>query len=265
MKPLRALKTRTERHPLIFALLLLLTLIGLTLLARSAIPSAPIGDVSDLSPEALTEPTALDRVATALRNADTLFWTLALALAAGLIVLLGLWREAGFGSPRWRNLRLLLFPLAVCAFALSDGFLLPDPGPLFTGLLVVFIAVLAEEAIFRGLLWRAFIPRGPLIAVAVTSALTGLLFLARSTTDIAPEATRLTLAAICGGVIFGALRWRLASVWPVVAVHAALAYVPTVSALGSTKYPVLVWTSTLGFVLYGLFLLRNRRVRADGG
>lgn len=265
MRPIRALKTRTERHPLVFASLLLLALFGLTLLARTAIPSAPVGDVSDLSPEALAEPTALDRVITALRNADTLFWTMALALAAALIALLGLWREAGFGSPRWRNLRLLVFPLAVCAFALSDGFLLPDPGPLFAGLLVVFVAVLAEEAIFRGLLWRIFIPRGPLLAVAATAALTGVLYLVRSTTDVAPEAVRLTLAAVCGGVMYGALRWRLASVWPVVAVHAALAYVPTISALGSTKYPILVWTSTLGFALYGLFLLRNRRVRADGG
>lgn len=263
MKPIHALETWTERHPLILASLLLLALFGLTLLSRAAVPSTPIGDISDLSPEALAEPTTLDRVVTALRNADTLFW--ALGLAAAVIALLGLWREAGFKAPRWRNLHLLLFPLAVCAFALSDGFLLPDPGPLITGLLVVFIAVLAEEAIFRGLLWRAFIPRGPVLAVAVTSALTGLLFVARSTTDVAPEAARLTLAAVCGGVMYGALRWRLASIWPVVVVHVALAYVPTISALGSTKYPVLVWTSTLGFVLYGLFLLRNRRVRTDGG
>lgn len=102
--------------------------------------------------------------------------------------------------------------------------------------------------------------RGP-----ATSALTGLLSLARSTTDVAPEATRLALAAFCGAVMYGALRWRLASVWPVVIVHAALAYVPTVSTLGSTKYPILIWISTLGFALYGLLLLRNHRVRADGG
>ncbi|HET7478591.1 MAG TPA: CPBP family intramembrane glutamic endopeptidase [Rubrobacteraceae bacterium] len=253
-----------QRHPLLFALSILAALVGLTLVARTLLPSAPIGDVSGLSPEALKPPSPLQQAITAIKNADNLFWVLALALAALLLTALGWWREAGFRAPRWRKLYLLVFPLAVCAFALSDGFLLPDKGPLVAGLLVVFIAAIGEEAVFRGLLWRVFVPRGPVWAVVVTSLLTGALYLARSTNDALPEAIRLSAVAACGGFTYGALRWRTASIWPVVGVHAALAYVPTVAALGSTKYPILVWISTLGFVLYGLLLLRNRRVRADG-
>ncbi len=253
------------RRPFVFSVVLLVALLALTLVARILLPAAPIGDVSGLSSEALEPPSLLEQSITALKNADNLFWVLALALAAVVLTLLGWWHEAGFRRLRWRKLYLILFPLAVCAFALSDGFLLPDAGPLVTGLLVVFIAALGEEAIFRGLLWRAFIPRGPLQTVVITSVLTGVLYLARATNDALPEAIRLTTVAACGAVTYGAIRWRTASIWPAVFVHAALAYVPTISALGSAKYPVLVWISTLGFVLYGLFLLRNRRVRLDGG
>lgn len=259
------MRNLATRHPFVFSIILILALLALTLVARILLPSAPIGDVSGLSSEALEPPSLLEQSIAALKNADNLYGVLALALAAVVLTLLGWWREAGFRRPRWRKLYLILFPLAVCAFALSDGFLLPDAGPLVTGLLVVFIAALGEEAIFRGLLWRAFIPRGPLQTVILTSALTGALYLARSTNDALPEAIRLTTVAACGAVTYGAIRWRTASIWPAVFVHAALAYVPTISALGSAKYPILVWVSTLGFVLYGLFLLRNRRVRSDGG
>lgn len=134
-----------------------------------------------------------------------------------------------------------------------------------TGLIVVFIAALGEEAILRGLPWRVFIPRGPLQTVIIMSILTGALHIARSTNDALPEVIRLMTVATCGAFTYGAIRWRTASIWPAVFVHAALAYVPTISALGSAKYPILVWVSTLGFVVYGLFLLRSRRVRSDGG
>lgn len=253
------------RHPFVFSVILLVTLVVLTVAARILLPSTPVGDISGLSTEALEPPSLLEQSITALKNADNLFWLLALAFAAVVLTLLGWWHGAGFRQPRWRKLYLLLFPLAVCIFALSDGYLLPDAGPLVTGLLVVFVAALGEEAIFRGLLWRAFIPRDPVQTVIITSVLTGVLYLARSTNDAVPEAIRLTTVATCGAFTYGAIRWRTASIWPAVFVHTALAYVPTISALGSAKYPILVWVSTLGFVLYGLFLLRNRRVRSDGG
>lgn len=259
------MRNLVTRRPFVFSAVLVLTLLALTLVARLLLPSAPVGDVSGLTAEALQPPSLLEQSITALKNADNLFWVLTLALAAGLLTLLGWWREAGLRLPRWRKLYLLLFPLAVGVFSLSDGFLLPDAGPLVTGLLVAAIAALGEEAIFRGLLWRAFISRGALQTVVITAVLTGVLYLARSTNDALPEAIRLTTVATCGAVTYGAIRWRTASIWPAVFIHAALAYVPTISALGSAKYPILVWVSTLGFVLYGLFLLRNRHVRSDGG
>ncbi|MBA2510808.1 MAG: hypothetical protein H0V28_04935, partial [Rubrobacteraceae bacterium] len=60
-------------------------------------------------------------------------------------------------------------------------------------------------------------------------------------------------------------RWRTASLWPVILVHAAFAFAMDVSTLGTVTYPIVMLLSTLGFVFYGLLLLRNQKVRADGG
>ena len=109
------------RRPFVFSVVLLVALLALTLVARILLPAAPIGDVSGLSSEALEPPSLLEQSITALKNADNLFWVLALALAAVVLTLLGWWHEAGFRRLRWRKLYLILFPLAVCAFALSHA------------------------------------------------------------------------------------------------------------------------------------------------
>jgi hypothetical protein len=39
----------------------------------------------------------------------------------------------------------------------------------------------------------------------------------------------------------------------------------SIATLGTFTYPLMMLLSTLGFVAYGLYLLRNPQVRADGG
>jgi membrane protease YdiL (CAAX protease family) len=102
--------------------------------------------------------------------------------------------------------------------------------------------------------------------MVLTSLLAGALALGRAATDDPwPEAVRLTALTVCGGFTYAALRWRTGSLLPVIAVHAAFAFAVDIAALGSVTYRITMLLSTLGFVFYGLFLLRNRRVRADGG
>ncbi len=252
---------------MIFSLLFVLGLFSLTLLSRSVIPSAPIGDVSKLSPEALKPPTAPQQALATIKTADTLFWTLTLLLVALLLSALGWWSQAGFNRPsRWQNLYLLIFPAVIIVFTLSDGFLLPSPLQLLSGLLVLSIAVLGEEAVFRGFLWRILISAGPLWTVILTSLLSGALYLARSATGGPwPEALRLAAFATCAGLTYGALRWRTRSIWPPILIHIPLAYAPGIATIGSAKYPIFILASTIGLLLYGLFLLRNRKIRADGG
>ncbi|MDP9439881.1 MAG: hypothetical protein M3P49_14260, partial [Actinomycetota bacterium] len=76
---------------------------------------------------------------------------------------------------------------------------------------------------------------------------------------------RLTALTVCGGFTYAALRWRTGSLLPVIAVHAAFAFAVDISTPGTLTYRITMLLSTLGFVFYGLFLLRNRQVRDDGG
>jgi membrane protease YdiL (CAAX protease family) len=99
-----------------------------------------------------------------------------------------------------------------------------------------------------------------------TSVLAGILEFGRTATDGPwPEAVRVTSLALCGGFTYAALRWRTASLWPVILVHAAFAFAVDIATLGAITYRITLVLSTLGFVAYGVFLLRNREARADGG
>lgn len=254
------------RHPIVFSLLVALTLYGLLVLSRAAAPTAPVGDVGDLTPEQIRQPTELEQAISSVRNVETLYLVSALTLAAALLTGLGWWRDAGFNRPsRWSNLVLLWFPLLVISLTLSGGVRFSGPFLLAATVLVVLLTTLGQELVFRGVLWRALVQAGLVKAVVITSLLGGLLTLARTTASGPwPEAVYLTATATCGGFTYAALRWRTASIWPSIFVNFLLVLAIDVATVRSTVYPYLLLTNTLGFVAYGLFLLRNRRVRADG-
>lgn len=254
-----------QRRPVLFCLLVTLALFALTVLSRVSFPRAPVGNIKKLPQKAFEPPTGLDRVVSDLKSPEVLFWGLAILLAVVLLFWTGLWREAGFNRPIARNLRLLWFPLFVGALTLSGGVFVAGFDALVSAFVVALVAVFAEELLFRGLLWRVLAPAGPIGAMTLTSLLAGALVLGRSATDGPwPEAVRLTALAVCGGFVYAALRWRTGSLWPVIFVHAAFTFAADISSLGTVTYRITMLLSTLGFVFYGLFLLRNRQVRADG-
>ncbi|QIN83436.1 CPBP family intramembrane metalloprotease [Rubrobacter tropicus] len=255
-----------ERRPVVFCLLVTLALFALTALSRFSFPRAPVGNIKRLPQKAFETPTGLDRVIEDLKSPEVLFWGLAILLALALLLWTGLWREAGFNRPIVKNLRLLWFPLFVGALTLSGGVFVSGIDAFVSAFLVVLVAAFGQELLFRGLLWRALAPVGPVGATILTSLLAGALIFGRTFTDGPwPEAVRLTSLAVCSGFTYGALRWRTASIWPVILVHTVFALAVDVAALGTVTYQILIILSTVGFVLYGLFLLRNRAVRADGG
>ncbi|CAA9461103.1 MAG: hypothetical protein AVDCRST_MAG58-2594 [uncultured Rubrobacteraceae bacterium] len=254
-------------RPLAFSVLVTLVLFGLSLVSRAVVPRAPVGNIEKLPQEAFEPPEGLGLILSEMRSPDTLFWALATVLALGLLVWIGWLREAGFNrSSQWRNLRLLLLPLVVCALILSGGLFGSGPASLVSAFLIVLVATFGEELVFRGLLWRTLVPAGPVRAVILTSLLSGLLVLGRTATDGPwPEAVRLTALTLCGGFTYGALRWRTASIWPAILIHTVFAFAVSIATLGVFTYPLMMLLSTVGFVAYGLYLLRNPRVRADGG
>jgi uncharacterized protein len=254
------------RRPFAFSVLVTLALFGLDLTSRAVFARAPVGNIEKLPQDAFEPPVGLGLILSDMRSPDTLFWALATVLALGLLVWTGWLGEAGFNRmSQWRNLRLLLFPLVVCALTLSGGLFGSGPASLVSAFLTALIAAFGEEIIFRGLLWRALAPAGAVRAVILTSLLSGLLVLGMTATEGPwPEAARLTALAFCGGFTFGALRWRTTSIWPVILVHTAFAFALSIATLGAVAYPLMMLLSTLGFVAYGLYLLRNSQVRADG-
>lgn len=255
-----------NRRPGLFCLAVTAALFVLTALSRISFPQAPVRNIERLPQRAFEPPTGLDRIVSDLRSPDVLFWGLAIVLAVVLLVWTGLWREAGFNRPIKNSLRLLWFPLFVGALTLSGGAFVADFDALVSAFLVVLVAVLAEDLLFRGLLWRALVPGGPVGAMILTSLLAGALALGRAATDGPwPEAVRITALTVCGGFTYAALRWRTGSLLPVIAVHAAFAFAVDIATLGTVTYRITMLLSTLGFVFYGLFLLRNRHVRDAGG
>ena len=255
------------RHPLAFSVLVTLAMFGLSLASSSVFPRTPVGNIAKLPQKAFEPPVGLDLILSELKSLDTLFWTLATMLALGLLVWTGWWREAGFNrASQWRNLRLLLFPLLVSALTLSGGVFGSGPASLASAFLTALVATFGEEIVFRGLLWRALVPAGPVRAVILTSLLSCLLVLGMNTTAGPwPETVRLTALTFCGGFTWGALRWRTTSIWPVILIHTVFAFAVGIATLGTVTYPLMMLLSTIGFVAYGLYLLRNPRVRADGG
>jgi membrane protease YdiL (CAAX protease family) len=254
------------RRPFAFSVLVTLALFGLDLTSRAVFARAPVGNIEKLPQDAFEPPVGLGLILSDMRSPDTLFWALATVLALGLLVWTGWLGEAGFNRmSQWRNLHLLLFPLVVCALTLSGGLFGSGPASLVSAFLTALIAAFGEEIIFRGLLWRALAPAGAVRAVILTSLLSGLLVLGMTATEGPwPEAARLTALAFCGGFTFGALRWRTTSIWPVILVHTAFTFAVSIATLGAVTYPLMMLLSTAGFVAYGLYLLRNSQVRADG-
>jgi hypothetical protein len=111
-----------NRRPFAFSVLVTLVVFGLDLAIRAVFPRAPVGNIEKLPQDAFEPPVGLGLILSDMRSPDTLFWALATMLALGLLVWTGWLREAGFNRmSQWRNLRLLLFPLLVCALTLSGG------------------------------------------------------------------------------------------------------------------------------------------------
>lgn len=261
------MKRFAEGRPFSFCVLIALFLFGVTFLCRAVLSAVPAGNIEKLPQGAFEPPEGLGLILSDMRSPDTLFWALAIVLGLALLAWTGWWKEAGFTRPsRWRNMRLLAFPLLVCALTLSGGVFSSGPASLAATFLTVLVATLGEEIIFRGLLWRAFVQQGPVLAVILTSLLAGLLVLGRTATDGPwPEAVRLAALTLCGGFTYGALRWRTTSIWPAVLVHTIFAFAVGIASLGTFTFRLVILLSTVGFVAYGLYLLRNARVRANGG
>jgi membrane protease YdiL (CAAX protease family) len=155
-----------------------------------------------------------------------------------LVELLGLWRRVGFG---WRGIRLtppLIAGLGVCALWLTLGVHRPDGSNLTGDLAMQLVNAFGEELLFRGVIFALLLSlsRGP--AIVINGLLFGSMHLIHGYMDgdWAAAAHQAFFTAM-GGMMFAAVRYSSASLWPVVGLHAALNLSIIYSNIGTAAGP----------------------------
>ena len=142
----------------------------------------------------------------------------------GLIAAGGWWRSTAFSTPlrQWRNLPLLVLPLALTLLPFLGGVRSVDVTTL--GLLIVGYALnsIAEDGMFRGIVPRVLRSRGLLVAVVLSSLLFGLAHLgnivSRPDQSVAITAAQ-ALGAFTQGIGLVAIRLATDTIWPVMLIH----------------------------------------------
>ncbi len=143
-----------------------------------------------------------------------------------LLTYLGWWRETGFVRPTsWRILApylpLITLLLAVKIFdTLTVGIHIPDLQLVMVGIFVYIAGGFMEEAVFRGLVLRTFLPGGLVRAAFLSALLFALAHLLNLLMGANLNATLLQVAlTFLAGVCFSAPLAITRNIWPLVVLH----------------------------------------------
>ncbi|HRQ22185.1 MAG TPA: CPBP family intramembrane metalloprotease [Anaerolineales bacterium] len=185
-----------------------------------------------------------------------------------LISVMRWWKETGFNTPsQWKNLRFLIIPLALLIG--PTLFLQPQFPSLDRAIILVIVTLLIgfqEEAIFRGVLLRTFMPRGAMRAVLISAVLFGIIHASSFLVGRDPMFVMSQIvASFLGAIGLGALRIRTNTIVPLVLLHALNDFLQF-SATGGLEagevasyIPILKIVISGLMALYGLYLLRGYR------
>jgi membrane protease YdiL (CAAX protease family) len=192
-----------------------------------------------------------------------------------LIGWLGWWQDAGFVTTT-QHVPALAVPLAYGLILLAwFGTVALESSLVIRVLVGFFLTGLSEEALSRGLLLRALLPRGKWQAVLIPSVLFGLshvtqfLFLGM---PLGENLVQMANAAL-SGLLFAGVRLRVNNIWPLIVLHmlidtfSSLAGVFGVpNAIGLGGVPVTFWAIVWGLKLIGgiYFVLRPATATIDG-
>jgi len=188
-----------------------------------------------------------------------IFTECALALAVIAIVSsLRWWGAIGFRRPESFASLVLFVP----ALALFVGNLTFGIGPKSFSVIAVAAVVAAtsgfvEEVVFRGLMLRAFLPKGAWTAVITTSAVFGLTHALNVFAGYAPLYALLQVAyALAVGFCFGAMVVKGRLLWPLIVAHGLGNFVAFLNdgQIGTHLYVVTLVYVVL-FTGYGLYLM----------
>lgn len=161
--------------------------------------------------------------------------------------------------PARRHLWVLIFPTLTVAYGFALGFQQVPIGTLVFVLLSVALAGVVEEVAFRGVLLTSLRPIGVWPAVAVSSALFGLMhvtnmFLGSPWYSVLLQVTFAAMA----GTGYAAMRLRTGSLWPPILLHAVYDLTFRVAAVepGSMFLNSVHLLHGAGWLVYALVVLR---------
>jgi len=190
-----------------------------------------------------------------------------------LISVMRWWKATGFNAPsQWKNLRFLIIPLALLIG--PTLFLQPQFPSLDRAIILVIVTLLIgfqEEAIFRGVLLRTFMPRGAMQAVLISAALFGIIhansfLVGRDPLFVVSQ----IIASFLGAIGLGALRIRMNTIVPLILLHAFNDFLQFSATGGLEAGEVALYIPLLKIVisglmaLYGFYLLRGYKDEAKG-
>jgi membrane protease YdiL (CAAX protease family) len=134
---------------------------------------------------------------------------------------LGWWEDAGLGS-KMQNMYALLVPLILTFFPLVFfGIATMESQRVSIFLLAVLFTGISEEAVYRGLFIRAFLPRGKWQAILLPAVLFAAAHSVQSLAGGMALQENLTQIAnaFFYGVMLGAVRLRINNIWPLIVLH----------------------------------------------
>lgn len=138
----------------------------------------------------------------------------------------GWWKDVGFVSTT-QNVYALAVPLVLMFFpVVFYGSVNMTVQDLNLFLVAVFLTGLSEEAIFRGLFLRAFLPQGKWRAVLLSSLLFGGAHIVQSFgVGMTMQDNIVQMAnAFLGGIFYSAVRLRINNLWPLIIIHTLVDY-----------------------------------------
>jgi len=134
---------------------------------------------------------------------------------------IGWWKDAGLVDAT-QNVYAMTVPLILTFFPLMFyGVVKMEFQRVNLFLLAVLFTGIAEEAVFRGLFIRAFLPQGKLKAILIPAILFGAAHIVQSlggAMSLMDNLVQMTNSFFYG-LMFGAVRLRVNNIWPLIILH----------------------------------------------
>ncbi len=182
--------------------------------------------------------------------------TIMAVLVAGLVTILGWWREVGYTPPdQWRDTQWLIVPAVITLFPLILG-IKPLDGTTYAILIAGYaLTGFVEETMFRGVLVKLLETRTPLLIATLTAILFGLVHLSNIVIrgEVAIIAAQ-AVGAAAFGFGFAALRLRTNALLPLVVLHAVH---DLFLQMGNLPLIAVAVVQDIVLFAFGLWLLRG--------